>query len=114
GHPYIKEAENVGLHQGKWNRLTAFDAFNYAGMAMICFLTLYPVWYVVVNSLNDSMDAMRGGIYWWPRQFSLDSYQAVFLNNGIRMAFAVTIAKTIVGTAVSVFFTAMVAYAFSR
>jgi putative aldouronate transport system permease protein len=103
----------VGLKRSR-NGATAFDIANYALMAFICFITLYPVWYVVVNSLNDSMDAMRGGIYWWPRQFSLDSYAAVFLNGGIRTAFAVTIAKTIVGTAVSVFFTAMVAYSFSR
>ncbi|WP_234489283.1 MULTISPECIES: carbohydrate ABC transporter permease [Paenibacillus] len=83
-------------------------------MLIVCFVTLYPIWYVIVNAFNDGADAMRGGIYWWPRQFSLDSFQAVFRSEGIMTAMGVTVAKTLIGTPVHVFFTAMVAYAFSR
>ncbi|MGN7166701.1 carbohydrate ABC transporter permease [Paenibacillus cellulositrophicus] len=83
-------------------------------MLIVCFVTLYPIWYVIVNAFNDGADAMRGGIYWWPRQFSLDSFQAVFRSEGIMTAMGVTVAKTLVGTPVHVFFTSMVAYAFSR
>ncbi|MEC0231395.1 carbohydrate ABC transporter permease [Paenibacillus alba] len=92
----------------------AFDQANNVLMLAICFATLYPIWYVLVNSFNDGNDAMRGGIYWWPRMFSLDSYKAVFANDGIMLAMGITVAKTLVGTVVHVFFTAMVAYAFSR
>lgn len=95
-------------------REVIFDRLNDVFMLAICFVTLYPIWYVLVNSLNDGNDAMRGGIYWWPRMFSLDSYLAVFANDGIMLAMGVTIAKTVVGTVVHVLFTAMVAYAFSR
>ncbi|MGG4220954.1 carbohydrate ABC transporter permease [Paenibacillus jamilae] len=91
-----------------------FDFFNNVFMLVICFVTLYPVWYVLVNSFNEGADAMRGGIYWWPRLFSLDSYQAVFSNSGIMTAMGVTVAKTLIGTLVHVFFTAMIAYAYSR
>jgi putative aldouronate transport system permease protein len=91
-----------------------FDQFNYVLMLAICFATLYPIWYVLVNSLNDGNDAMRGGIYWWPRMFSFDSYLAVFANDGIMLAMGVTVAKTLVGTVIHVLFTAMVAYSFSR
>ncbi|AHM65790.1 carbohydrate ABC transporter permease [Paenibacillus polymyxa] len=91
-----------------------FDFFNNIFMLVICFVTLYPVWYVLVNSFNEGADAMRGGIYWWPRLFSLDSYQAVFANSGIMTAMGVTVAKTLIGTIVHVFFTAMIAYAYSR
>ncbi|CQR51522.1 carbohydrate ABC transporter permease [Paenibacillus riograndensis] len=89
----------------------AFDIFNNLLMLLVCFATLYPVWYVLVNSFNEGMDAMLGNIYWWPRVFSLDNYRAVFNNNGIMMAMGVTVAKTVVGTLIHVFFTAMVAYA---
>lgn len=85
-----------------------------AGMLLLCFLTLYPVWFVLVNSFNEGQDAMRGGIYWWPRVFSLDNYEAVFAHPGIMTAMGVTVAKTVIGTVLHVFFTAMVAYAFSR
>jgi putative aldouronate transport system permease protein len=92
----------------------AFDRLNNLMMLAVCFITLYPIWYVLVNSFNEGNDAMRGGIYWWPRLFSLDSYKAVFANSGIMTAMGITIAKTLVGTIMHVFFTAMVAYAFSR
>lgn len=95
-------------------REVIFDRLNDVFMLVICFVTLYPIWYVLVNSLNDGNDAMRGGIYWWPRMFSFDSYLAVFANDGIMLAMGVTVAKTVVGTVVHVLFTAMVAYAFSR
>jgi len=92
----------------------AFDLFNVIGMLFICFITLYPIWFVLVNSFNDGTDAMRGGIYWWPRVFSFDNFKAVFQNIGIMQAMWITVAKTVIGTVAHVFFTAMVAYAFSR
>ncbi|CAM3670441.1 carbohydrate ABC transporter permease [Cohnella lubricantis] len=92
----------------------AFDWVNNLLMLIICFATLYPIWNVLVNAFNDGTDAMRGGIYWWPRQFSLDNFKTVFESNGIMTAMGVTVAKTVVGTVVHVLFTAMVAYAYSR
>lgn len=83
-------------------------------MLCICFITLYPIWYVLVNAFNEGTDAMRGGIYWWPRVFSLGNFKAVFDSPGIMQAMWITVAKTVIGTVLHVFFTAMVAYAFSR
>jgi putative aldouronate transport system permease protein len=91
-----------------------FDAVNVVIMIGICFLTIYPVWYTLVNSFNDGADAMLGGIYWWPRKFTLENYKAVFNSAGIIKAMGVTVAKTVIGTVVHVFFTAMVAYALSK
>lgn len=93
---------------------TVFDTVNVIIMLVICFLTLYPIWYTVINSFNDGVDALQGGIYLLPRKFSLDNYKAVFADNRVVIAFGVTVAKTVIGTIVHVFFTAMVAYAFSR
>jgi len=102
----------------KRNRRTTseyiFDNVNILIMIFICAITVYPIWYVVVNSLNDGVDAMRGGIYWWPREFTFANYKAVFETPGIVTSFGVTIAKTVIGTITHVFFTAMVAYAISR
>ncbi|NUU59430.1 carbohydrate ABC transporter permease [Paenibacillus agri] len=92
----------------------AFEIMNGILMLAICFITLYPIWYVVVNAFNDANDAMRGGIYWWPREFSLESFKAVFNSKGIMTAMGVTVAKTVLGVLVHVLFTSMVAYAFSR
>ena len=83
-------------------------------MIIICFITLYPVFYTVILSFNDSTDTMMGGIYLWPRKPTLESYRVVFLDKAIIKAFSVTILRTLIGTVTSVFFTSMVAYAFSK
>ncbi|MDF2589016.1 MAG: binding-protein-dependent transport system inner rane component, partial [Anaerocolumna sp.] len=53
-------------------------------------------------------------IYWWPREFSLKNYKTVFEDNSVLQAFKVTIGKTLLGTSLNVFFTAMVAYPLSK
>ncbi len=98
----------------KLNKYTVGDYLVGVIMLLICFLALYPVWYTVIISFNDSNDALRGGIYWLPRKFSLESYRTVFQDKTIIRAFGVTVLRTILGTVTSVFFTAMVGYAFSK
>ncbi len=99
---------------GKLNGATIGDKVIVLFMLILCFVTLYPVWYTIVISFNDSSDALRGGIYWFPRKFSLESYRTVFMDKSIIRAFGVTVARTVIGTVTSVLFTAMVGYAFSK
>lgn len=91
-----------------------FDLANNVFMLCICFITLYPIWYVLINAFNDGKDAMLGNIYWWPRMFTFKNFEAVFASPGIMRAMWITVAKTVIGVVAHVFFTAMVAYALSR
>ncbi|MGL5797884.1 MAG: carbohydrate ABC transporter permease [Cetobacterium sp.] len=91
-----------------------FDLFNIIFMVTFSFVIIYPIWYIVILSLNDAQDAIRGGIYWIPRKFSFDNYIAVFQNKEIFTAFGVTILKTSLGIVTHVLFTAMVAYGISK
>ena len=92
----------------------AFDILNIAVMILLSFITLYPLYYIIINSLNDSMDAMKGGIYFFIRKFSVESYIYFFQDREIASAFAVTIGRTVIGTVCSVFFTAMFSYSMSK
>jgi putative aldouronate transport system permease protein len=98
----------------KNGRYAVGNIFINSIMVLICFLALYPVWYTIIISFNNSADSMRGGIYWWPREFSLESYKTVFQDKTIAQAFVVTILRTLIGTVTSVLFTSMVGYAFSK
>ncbi|HEX2927340.1 MAG TPA: carbohydrate ABC transporter permease [Ruminiclostridium sp.] len=91
-----------------------FDTINTVIMVFICFVALYPIWYVLIHSFNDGFDSAQGGMYWWPRKFTLDNYKEVFRNNEIITAFIVTILRTVIATAAHVFFTGMVAYSFMK
>lgn len=106
--------KNINWRQQRTNGEIAFDWFNVILMTAICFITLYPIWYILVNSLNEGADAMLGGIFWWPRKFTLDNYKTVFQNSGVMKAFGVTVLRTVVGTVANVLFTAMVAYPLSK
>jgi len=111
-------SDNVTKKPSLWQRkltsATIGDKVLVILMVVLCFLFLYPVWYTVVISFNDAKDALRGGIYFWPRIFSLESYITVFQDQSIIDAFVVSILRTVIGTLTSVFFTAMVGYAFSK
>ena len=102
------------MAHSKLNKITMGDVVIGAIMILLCFMALYPVWYTIIISFNDSSDALRGGIYLWPRKFSFESYKTVFQDNTILRAFMITILRTVIGTVTSVFFTAMVGYAFSK
>ena len=77
-------------------------------------LMLYPFYYLLVYSLNDPMDAMRGGIYFWPRKLSFVSFQQVWATHNLKQAAFISVSRTLIGTAASVFATSMLAYVLSR
>lgn len=91
-----------------------FDVFNVILMLALAFVFFYPVYNLFVLSLNDAKDAMRGGIYFLPRVFTLDNYIAVFKNNQLFQAFFISVARTVIGTAASLLMTAMLGYGLSK
>lgn len=91
-----------------------FDVFNVFIMLIVIFVTLYPYWYSVIASFNHGNDYLRGGVNFWPRVFTLANYTVVFQDRTILSAYAVTIARTIVGTFAHVIFTSLFSYGFSH
>ena len=47
-------------------------------LCLFAFSTVYPFWHVIMYSLSDSRAAMSGGLFFWPREFSLKGYEMVF------------------------------------
>lgn len=92
----------------------AFDIFNCIFLALLSFVFLFPFWKVLMMSLNDATDLARGGINFWPRQFTLENYRAVFRNPTVLPAYQITLARTLLGTVTHVVCSSMMAYALSR
>lgn len=99
------------LHLNKFNW---FDYSNYIFLAIFSFITLYPFIFVLVGAFNEGTDYMKGGVYFWPRVFSLDNFTMILNDHRLLTGFKNTIARTVLGTISAIFFTAMVAYAMSR
>jgi putative aldouronate transport system permease protein len=91
-----------------------FDVSNYIFMFILMIITLYPFVNMFALSFNDANDSVRGSIYLWPREWTLRNYEYVFNESDVFYATFVSAARTIIGTIVSVFCTAMLAYTISR
>lgn len=84
---------------------------NYLLVILICAAIILPFLNIWALSFNSGKDAERGGIYFWPRLWSIDNYKEVFISANVGTAFAISIFRTVVGTVASVVLTAMAAYA---
>lgn len=102
------------MNSRRLHRKTTSDIFITVLMVFVCFVAIYPVWYTIIVSFNNSEDTLRGGVYFWPGQFTLESYKTVFQDKSIVKAFGITIMRTVIGTVASVLFTSMVGYALSK
>ncbi|WP_195961214.1 carbohydrate ABC transporter permease [Enterococcus casseliflavus] len=91
-----------------------FNTANVIFMVFFLAIIALPLWNIVALSFNDATDAARGGIYFWPREFSLESYYTVFEDSAIYKAFVISVAKTVIGVVLHTALTAMVAYGTSR
>lgn len=83
-------------------------------LLVVCALTLYPFLNILAISLNDSTDSVLGGIHLWPRKFTTNNYREILRNPNLSTAFQVSVARTLVGTVLSLISTASVAYVISR
>ncbi|MDT9717647.1 carbohydrate ABC transporter permease [Paenibacillus sp. ClWae2A] len=92
----------------------AFDTFNIIFMICLMIVTIYPFVNMIAVSFNNANDAIRGGIYLWPRVWTLDNYKYIFGESDIYHATLISALRTVIGTVVSVFCTAMLAYTVSR
>ncbi|WP_130836383.1 carbohydrate ABC transporter permease [Lachnoclostridium sp. Marseille-P6806] len=89
------------------------DTINYIFCAVLIFVTVYPFYYIFIISLNEGLDASFGGIYWFPRKFTLGNYRDFFSDIKWLRGLGISVSATALGTLVSVLFTVLVAYALS-
>ena len=87
-----------------------FDSFNALFMTALTILMIYPFINIFAISLNDGIDAVRGGIYLWPRKFSLTNYQYVFSNKSLLRGAGVSVLRVVVGTTTGVLGNALLGY----
>jgi putative aldouronate transport system permease protein len=97
-----------------WDRFGVFDAFNYIFLAILCLVMGYPFFNSVIISFNDGKDAAMGGIYFWPRVFTLSNYATVFSNSTVFLAFLVSAGRTVITTFLNLIVTSMFAYGISK
>ncbi|MBQ5769661.1 MAG: carbohydrate ABC transporter permease, partial [Clostridia bacterium] len=106
--------QTIAKKRRKHRKDIAFPVVNTIILIVLMFVTLYPVLNTVAISFNDGIDAVRGGIGLWPREFSVEAYKSLLSDKLTYNAFGISVARTVITTALNILLTSMLAFALSR
>lgn len=98
----------------KIKRIKPFDVVNTIFMLVVCATILVPFLHLLTHSFSPSYIASKPGLHLFPTDVTLENYKSVFENEFLWRSYGNTIFRTVVGTVLQVFFTAMSAYAISK
>lgn len=91
-----------------------FVTLNTLFMVLFVVITLYPILNTLALSFNDGTDALRGGIYLLPRKWTLKNYITVLQKDDLVTGAYISVARTVIGTVLSLVMNALLAFIVSR
>lgn len=91
-----------------------FTTLNTTFLVILAAIMVYPMLNVLAISFNSAIDSTRGGIYLWPRVWTLRNYEIVFAMESVLTAFYVSVARMVVTVVTNLVPTTMLAYVLSR
>lgn len=87
-----------------------FDVFNVLFMVILAFVMVYPFWNQLIVSFNDGVDTARGGLYFWPREFTFDNYHYMLVKSNLSKGALISVLRVVVGTVTTLFCSGLLAY----
>jgi len=90
-----------------------FNIILYAVFLLFVFLCLYPFYYILIYSVSDTMQAVKG-VTFFPRGLTFTNYAKIFELPGIALATLVSIFRTVVGGFVTVLCCAFFGYLMTK
>ena len=91
-----------------------FDALNILVLCLLGFVTLYPMYYILIVSISDGYFVSRNMVHWYPMGVNVEVYKSILNYNYFMRAYGNTIVYTVVGTAINLVMTVLCAYPLSR
>ncbi|WP_263706936.1 carbohydrate ABC transporter permease [Shouchella tritolerans] len=91
-----------------------FKIFNVFILLVVVFCTLYPFLNVVAQSFSSEAYISAGEVNLIPKGFNIETYKTVIEDRMFWINYKNTVVYTVVGTAISMFFTTIFAYALSK
>ena len=86
------------------------DITIYAVLGILCLLTLYPMYYVLILSISSPQEVATMNVYIWPKGLYLESYKMIMANSQMWVAYGYTIFYVISGTLLMIFTSVICAY----
>lgn len=97
----------------KKRKIDAFTIFNtlfLIGMALLCII---PLVHILAVSFSSSAAASTGQVTFWPKDFSLNSYEYVAKRGAFWHSMLVSVERIVLGGAINMVLTILVAYPLS-
>lgn len=98
----------------KIRKMSVADFVIYGFMLLCVIVMIYPFLFVLGGSFSDGQDYMNGGVWLFPRQWTLANYQVIVSDSMLWTAYRNTFIRTFFGSLLSLTFTSFVSYAMSR
>ncbi len=91
-----------------------FDLINTALLILVSFVMLYPLYFTLIASVSEPYLVAKGFVTVYPRGFTLEAYQNIFINKEIWSGYRNTAFYTFTGTAWNLLLTVPAAYVMSK
>ena len=92
----------------------AFDIVNILIMAVLTFIFVWPLIFVLSASISDPAAVTLGKVWLFPKGVNLEGYKAIFNYKNIWVGYKNTVIYTVLGTTLNLFMTICAAYPLSR
>lgn len=96
------------------NRNNWFDYLNILFMCLFCALIIFPFWDMLVRSLSTARGSVKLTFSLWPDDLNFESYHYVLQDSKTLKAYGITIARTVLGTLLSLLLQVMLAYPLAK
>ena len=90
------------------------SVITYIVYTFFAFVCAYPFYYIFINTISANNLSERGKIIFLPKEIHFTNYQQVMKIQGLFQALKVSLARTVVGTVVTVIIAAFLGYMFTR
>ena len=87
-----------------------FDVINYLAFGIFTLMCVYPFYYIFINTISDNTLTARGQVMFYPIGVHFSNYAQVLKIAGLADATLISIARTVLGTGLTVFASAFVGY----
>ena len=87
---------------------------TYVIYSIFVFVCVYPFYYIFINTISANDLSERGKIVFWPKGIHFTNYLNVMKIDGLLQATKISLARTVIGTFVTVIVAAFLGYMFTR
>lgn len=91
-----------------------FDLLNYAILALLALLTVYPFWDSLIVSITPMQESMTSSLHLIPKSVTFEAYQYMLNLEQLWTSYGISIFITVLGTVISMIATTMAAYALQK